>query len=440
MFFIREAFVQKPFEKKSLVYVRGMTALLLTAVCFAYFVYLAIQVYEDQPLIKLLAVNLTDSYPSPDIEMCSANSPLRLWYCDIVKMDWSIERRNNCTGLVKKGVYSPTMFCQIYQSNGSISFGLDSFQKQDSQVRRIDFYWEIDNLTASVSQTIAIPALSLQLYDPKFNPWYTGDTATWIPRQFQAYRDITMGVAKATTMQRYTTDIYFTPQIYKAIRPYDFGSLLGMIAQYVDIPTVDTNWLAWPMHFNSNFSNTAMTGQFSIQLASGTMKIQQEQRQHSILSLLALGGGAFGLVNILYVMLFGMNRLTPWGLVHRIPFFFEAKPIPTYERSDVIELVKTTTSSIRSSGFHNIDLEKAPLTADYHRWATEKVQDEHPLPEAPSIEPSSVTADDKSFHASERPLDLEARVQELERILADYFLDTKHLDRMRRKSYRHSMT
>lgn len=183
-----------------------------------------------------------------------------------------------------------------------------------------------------------------------------------------------------------------------------------------------------------------MTGQFSIQLASGTMKIQQEQRQHSILSLLALGGGAFGLVNILYVMLFGMNRLTPWGLVHRIPFFFEAKPIPTYERSDVIELVKTTTSSIRSSGFHNIDLEKAPLTADYHRWATEKVQDEHPLPEAPSIEPSSVTADDKSFHASERPLDLEARVQELERILADYFLDTKHLDRMRRKSYRHSMT
>ncbi|CAM0141131.1 unnamed protein product [Umbelopsis sp. WA50703] len=93
------------------------------------------------------------------------------------------------------------MFCQIYQANGTIEFGLDGLQPQSSQVRRIDFYWEIDNLTASASQTLAIPALSVQLYDPKFNPWYTGDTATWIPRQFQAYRDITMGVAKATTVR-----------------------------------------------------------------------------------------------------------------------------------------------------------------------------------------------------------------------------------------------
>ncbi|CAM0141130.1 unnamed protein product [Umbelopsis sp. WA50703] len=185
-------------------------------------------------------------------------------------------------------------------------------------------------------------------------------------------------------MQRYTTNIFFTPRVYKAIRPYDFGSLLGMVST-------------------------------------------------------ALGGGAFGLANIFYVLLFGMNRLTPWGLVHRIPFFFQTKPNPVFERSDINEVLKLQTSSIRSSEFYNIDLEKAPLTADYNRWA-EKTQDEHPLPEAPSIEPSSVMADDKSFHASERRQDLEARVQELERILADYFLDTRHLDRMRRKSYRQSMT
>lgn len=74
--------------------------------------------------------------------------------------------------------------------------------KTPSLVRRVDFYWQIDNLTASISQTIAIPAVALQLYSPNFNPWYTGDMATWIPRQFQAYRDITMGVTKATSVSR----------------------------------------------------------------------------------------------------------------------------------------------------------------------------------------------------------------------------------------------
>jgi hypothetical protein len=93
------------------------------------------------------------------------------------------------------------MFCQIYQSNGSIEFGIDAV-KTPSLVRRVDFYWQIDNLTASISQTIAIPAVALQLYSPNFNPWYTGDMATWIPRQFQAYRDITMGVTKATSVSR----------------------------------------------------------------------------------------------------------------------------------------------------------------------------------------------------------------------------------------------
>lgn len=87
---------------------------MLTCIFIAYFVYLCIQVcigsksledrgmicnlfyglqlYEDQPLIKLLAVNITESHPSPDVEMCSANSNIRIWYCDIVKMEWVLDK------------------------------------------------------------------------------------------------------------------------------------------------------------------------------------------------------------------------------------------------------------------------------------------------------------------------------------------------------------
>jgi hypothetical protein len=99
------------------------------------------------------------------------------------------------------------MFCQIFQPNGSIAFGLNAdtpdTPAQDI-VRRVDFYWQIDNLTASVSQTLAVPAIALQLYAPQFNPWYTNDVPQWIPRQFQAYRDITMGVTKATSVSRFS--------------------------------------------------------------------------------------------------------------------------------------------------------------------------------------------------------------------------------------------
>jgi hypothetical protein len=94
----------------------------------------------------------------------------------------------------------PTMFCQIFQSNGSIAFGIDSDIPGQNLVRRVDFSWQIDNLTAAVEGTLAVPAIALQLYSPKFNPWYTNDIQQWIPRQFQAYRDITMGVTKATAV------------------------------------------------------------------------------------------------------------------------------------------------------------------------------------------------------------------------------------------------
>jgi hypothetical protein len=97
------------------------------------------------------------------------------------------------------------MYCQIFQPNGSIAFGLnadDLGTAVQDVVRRVDFYWQIDNLTASVSQTLAVPALALQLYAPRFNPWYRGDMSRWIPRQFQSYRDITMGVTKATAVSK----------------------------------------------------------------------------------------------------------------------------------------------------------------------------------------------------------------------------------------------
>ncbi|KAH8548327.1 hypothetical protein BGW37DRAFT_179699 [Umbelopsis sp. PMI_123] len=364
--------------------------------------------------------------------MCSSNANLRIWYCDIVSMNWTTRRVQNCSGLIQKGAYMPTMFCQIFQSNGSIAFGIDSDIPGQNLVRRVDFYWQIDNLTAAVEGTLAVPAIALQLYSPKFNPWYTNDIQQWIPRQFQAYRDITMGVTKATSIQRHSTNVIFTPTTYLAIRPFDFGSLFGLTAQYVEIPTISTESIIWPMHFNPNFTNGMMTGHFSIQLGSGTVNVQQEQRQHTILSLLALTGGAFGLLNIIYVILFGMTRLAPWGLVHRFTFFFEAPPAYSPMDSDQKSLLQKEIVSIKSE-FYNVELENMLSNNESRRWAEKTEEVEHPLPKTPVTEVSTTLGDEQSVTGASS-MDLEARVQELELILANYFLDTKHLDRMRRKS------
>lgn len=46
---------------------------------------------------------------------------------------------------------------------------------------------------------------------------------------------------------------------------------------------------------------------------------QTEVRQHTLLASVALAGGCYGVLTTIYILLFGMTRLTPWGLVHHIP-------------------------------------------------------------------------------------------------------------------------
>lgn len=38
-------------------------------------------------------------------------------------------------------------------------------------LRRLDFYWSIDNLKNLTYSTISIPAIAIQLYDPSFTTW-----------------------------------------------------------------------------------------------------------------------------------------------------------------------------------------------------------------------------------------------------------------------------
>jgi hypothetical protein len=129
-----------------------------------------------------------------------------------------------------------------------------------------------------------------------------------------------------------------------------------------------------------------------------------------------------------------MTRLAPWGLVHYFPFFFDPPSSYSAVDSDKRTLLQKEVVSIKSE-YYNVQLERVPSTSNNRQWGEKTEEIEHPLPRTPVTEVSTMTGDEQSVTGTS-PMDLEDRVQELETILANYFLDTKHLDRMRRKSNR----
>lgn len=84
------------------------------------------------------------------------------------------------------------------------------------------------------------------------------------------------GDARSTSLVNWTSAIFFSPLKYRAIRPGDAASLLGFVSvntqslpqspltfsskkepTFVDIYTIDTTEMNWPMHVADNVNLTS---------------------------------------------------------------------------------------------------------------------------------------------------------------------------------------
>jgi hypothetical protein len=97
--------------------------------------------------------------------------------CAAVYFNWTSVPIPDCYNrFFRTGVYSATMPCYVFETNGTYRMAIgspDDGNDYTDSVRRFDFYWKIDNHFNYTSASISVPAIALQLYDPSFSHWKT---------------------------------------------------------------------------------------------------------------------------------------------------------------------------------------------------------------------------------------------------------------------------
>ncbi|KAI9491669.1 hypothetical protein BDB00DRAFT_475466 [Zychaea mexicana] len=265
---------------------------------------------------------MAESYPIPQIEMCVQNSTMTVHRIDLMFMNWTSWTIPDPYRYIMIGEPGgdPSR-CYLFQSNSAFKYGVvEDYDPMTTDIRRIDIYWKIDALENVTAVSLSVPSITMELYNPGFSRWDPPDPENMVPQQKQVSRDMVLGNARSSTSVNTTTTVFFTPTLYRAIRPKDSLSLIGFAPTYVDIPTLETSQLDWDLQRNDeNLTRGEYDGLFNLQMAKASLAVQTEQRQHTLLSALALAGGCSTLLTILYILLFGMTRIAPFGVVHQLP-------------------------------------------------------------------------------------------------------------------------
>lgn len=93
--------------------------------------------------------------------MCSQNSPASVPHCDFQYRTWApVTVYNNCMPWLQAEPVPYNEYCYLFHTDDQITFG-----DQNTSLFDINFYFQITNLTAAISGTVAVPALTVTLLD-----------------------------------------------------------------------------------------------------------------------------------------------------------------------------------------------------------------------------------------------------------------------------------
>ncbi|KAG2195410.1 hypothetical protein INT47_002849 [Mucor saturninus] len=462
MHFIKEACSKRSLESKTLTYSRGATSILMGFLFVAYCAYLISQMYNNQPLLQISSEYIGHDSAIPDIELCAQNSSLTVVKCTAMYYNWTTQDIPNCwETLFRSGVNDVGPKCYVFESNGTLRMARGVTYDSRDALRKIDFYWKFDALFNMTYTSISIPAISIQLYSPTFSSWkrdIIGNTEIEVS-----------GAYIATSFVNYSTTIFYHPQKYRAIRPNDISTIFGFSSNFIDIITLTTNSFSWPIQLDPPtliIDRSLYDGAFSVKFDQDTFEVKTEIMQHSIVSSIALAGGCYSVLTTIYVILFGMAKLSPWGIVHRIPTCINHHPPPEYNPQSTQythtqhqnektqnsffgllswvsstknnAVVQVTGSQLERLKVNDFSAEAICLTSstgllspendNKGRESSTLFQEDHKT--------ASQQESDEVNKLKKEILVLSQRMEELEFMLSEYFINTKYLDqlRSRRKS------
>ncbi|KAI8992323.1 hypothetical protein BDB01DRAFT_847710 [Pilobolus umbonatus] len=406
--------------------------------------YLISRIVNDQPLIQILTQGIYNETETPDIEVCIQGSTWEATYCEVMYLNWSVVTVPDCWNKYFRGgedLYGTR--CYIYESHGDYRMTAGDSSNPDA-VRRLDFYWNVGSIENMTRLSIAQPAVAIKLFHSSFNTWIEG--AIGDSEMEKLSRDnIGLGLSRTTSLVNYSTGLFFYQELYRTIKKGSVSATFETrLYQYQNTPNHPA-YVALndtPFSGSGNIPRSGYQGYFSVQLAKSNIEIKEEVRQNTILASVALAGGCYGILTTLYILLFGMTRMTPWGLIHHVPVFINKKTHhepAIYKDSDFIEDHKGKkflpwffrSPFSRPKKESEIFQEEAAME---HMMAQTPVFQNKPDPTytiPATLQSFMEEAQNKQKEEEKRYAGLTLRMNELEIILKEYFINTLYLDEIR---------
>ncbi|KAI9023477.1 hypothetical protein CLU79DRAFT_886958 [Phycomyces nitens] len=439
MYFIREAFYRRPFESSTFSAFRGIVAVLLILLFIAYCAYLIVELVNDVPLLILSTEHVNATYAAPDIEMCVVNTTMQFAFCNAIYTNFT-SLPFDCIGMTERGALTmgATPQCYMLRTQNLLQYAANRpYPENSSLINNIEILWKLGSVESAGYSIRAQPSMDIQLYSPTFNQWYL-NSSEFTPQEQTLYTSMQNGNNRIYSNLNVSTIIKFSPVKYRAIRPKDSRAIFGLGARYNDIITLDTTQQDFPLQQREPLTTGAYDGMFSISLAKTSMDVKTEQRQYTVLNCIALVGGAYGFLTGIYVILFGSGRFSPWGIIQMSTIF------SPFKKSETTPTRPGKGPPKRQSSILKARISKGPQSMPFPK--EHDIQSLPPASQRQSMEnetynrllgipfpqiPSGVTGDPATHYDHER---LKRRVDEMESMLRNYFIDAEPYDALRQRS------
>lgn len=100
------------------------------------------------------------------------NSTLTVVKCTAMYYNWTQVDIPNCwERFFRHGANNEATKCYIFETNDTYRMATGVVYDSRDALRRLDFYWNIDDIRNLSYSTVSLPAVAVQLYDPHFSTW-----------------------------------------------------------------------------------------------------------------------------------------------------------------------------------------------------------------------------------------------------------------------------
>ncbi|KAI7887984.1 uncharacterized protein EV154DRAFT_325961 [Mucor mucedo] len=266
----------------------------------------------------------------------------------------------------------------------------------------------------------------------------------------------------------YALIVSYHPQQYRLLKSYKLANFFGLRPDFLDFNTFAISTASSPLQSDEIYPDLARElydGLFVLRKDARIREIKTEVMQHTVISSIALAGGGYSVLTGVYVLLFGMSKVSPWGIAHIIPMYVKRKQQSKKndeENADSInEKIEEGARNIfklnslpgkkftpldpteMSNPYSNVS-ESIPQEASFMLPTHIDIDESNTVTKSvllnnkceTSSKPNNIKENQDSkelIKLRKETAMLATEMKELKIILSEYFIDTKYMDQLRFK-------